>query len=96
MKWKPPFSEINTDGSSESGDSNINKGGFSRGYVGEQEYKTEELKSMEFSDDTTTAMKRKLLYTPVGKKIYIGANACIALLCQLLSSASASKNSRIC
>ena len=44
-------SEINTDGSFHSGDSDISKDDFLFGYVGEPEYKQEELKSMEFSDD---------------------------------------------
>ena len=43
-------SEINTDGSSGSYDSDVNKDDFSCGYVGELEYNKEELKSMEFSD----------------------------------------------
>ena len=43
-------SEINTDGSSGSYDSDVTKDDFSCGYVGELEYKKEELKSMEFSD----------------------------------------------
>lgn len=40
-------SKINTDGSFESGDSNISKDDFSFGYATEAEYKEEELKSME-------------------------------------------------
>ena len=44
-------SEINTDDSFESGDSDITKDDFSCGYIGEPEY-NEELKSKEFSDDT--------------------------------------------
>ena len=47
-------SEINTDCSSESGNSDITKDDFSCGYVGEPEYIKEELQSMEFSDDTKT------------------------------------------
>ena len=42
----------NTDGSFESGDFDISKDDFSCGCVGEPEYNEEELKSMEFSDDT--------------------------------------------
>ena len=53
--------EINTNGSSKSDDSNINKDNFSCGYVGGREYNKDELNSMEFSDDATTVMKRKLL-----------------------------------
>ena len=45
-------SEGNTDGRFESGDFDISKDDFSCGYVGEPEYNKEELKSMEFSDDT--------------------------------------------
>ena len=47
-------SDINTDSSSERDYSHITKGDFSCGYVGEPEYNEEELKSMEFSDDTKT------------------------------------------
>ena len=43
-------SEINTDGSSGSYDSDVTKDHFSCGYVGELKYKNDELKSMEFSD----------------------------------------------
>ena len=45
-------SEGNTDGRFESGDFNISKDDFLCGYVGEPEYNKEELKPMEFSDDT--------------------------------------------
>ena len=43
-------SEINTDGSSGSYDSDVTKDDFSCGYVGELKYKNDELKSMKFSD----------------------------------------------
>ena len=46
--------EINTDNSSESGDSDIPNDDFWCGYVGELEYKKEKLKLMEFSEDTKT------------------------------------------
>ena len=45
------FSEISTDGSFESSDSDISKDDFLFDHVGELEYKVEEIKSMEFSDD---------------------------------------------
>ena len=45
------FSEISTDGSFESGDSDISKDDFLFDHIGEPEYKAEELKSMEFPDD---------------------------------------------
>ena len=45
-------SEENTDGRFESGDFDISKDDFLCGYAGEPEYNKEELKSMEFSDDT--------------------------------------------
>ena len=45
-------SEGNTDGRFESGDFDISKDDFLCGYAGEPEYNKEELKSMEFSDDT--------------------------------------------
>lgn len=45
-------SKINTDGSFESGDSNISKDDLSSGYVWEPEYNEEELKFMQFSNDT--------------------------------------------
>ena len=55
MEVKAFSFEINTDDeSSESGDSDISKGDFSCGYVGEPEYNKEELKSVEFSDDTNS------------------------------------------
>ena len=44
-------SEINTDGSFETGDSDVTKDDFSFGYFGEPEYIEEELNSMAFSDD---------------------------------------------
>ena len=47
-------SEVNTGGSSESCNSDITKDYFSCSYIGEPEYDQEELKSMEFSDDTKT------------------------------------------
>ena len=53
-RTKSLSSEINTDSSSESGDSNITENNFWCGYVGEPEYDKEELKSMEFSDDKKT------------------------------------------
>ena len=52
-------SEINTDGSSESGDSDITKDDFSCGYVREPEYNEVELKSIKFSDDTKTTREEE-------------------------------------
>ena len=50
--WRESLSsEIIVDGSFESGDSDISKDNFSFGYATEAEYKEEELKSMESSDN---------------------------------------------
>ena len=52
-------SEISTDGSFESGDSDISEDDFLFGYVEELEYKKEELKSMELSDDNKSNSDEK-------------------------------------
>ena len=53
-RTKSLSSEINTDSSSESGDSSITEDNLWCGYVGEPGYDKEKLISMEFSDDKKT------------------------------------------
>lgn len=66
------------DGSSKCGNFDVTKDYFLCGYVGQPEYNKEELKLMEFSDDTKTKIDEE--------KSFISVNAHIAMLCQLLSS----------
>ena len=73
-------SQINTEGSFESDDSDISKDEFSFRYVGELECKDKKLKSMEFSNDNKSNSddKENGLNSSM-KKISIGVNPRIVL-----------------
>ena len=72
-------SEINTDCSFESVDSDISEDDFLRGHVGEPEYNKEELKSMKILNDTRSNSNEEENDLNHSRQVSIGANACITL-----------------